>query len=321
MGVILAVKVDVDTYKGYLEGVPRLLKLFDDRDIKATFLFSFGPDNSGKAIRRIFRKGFLSKMFRTKAPSAYGFRTLLYGTLLPAPMIIDPNPEQFISAVKSGHDCGVHAWDHVKWQDNISKLSEEEIFSDFSKAIEIFKKYSGFMPRCCGAPGWQVSEASLTVQDKLSFDYCSDTRGKNGDMPFLPCFNGKMFHTLQIPSTLPTLDEVLGVNDINVSNYDSFYIDKLEEGLNVLTIHAEMEGGTLAGAVFMRFIDNCIGRGVIFKTLCEIARDYRDKITPTCEVKEGFVSGRAGKVAISTMHNAQCKMKSKYKSNALNIEH
>ena len=308
METFLAVKVDVDTFRGYLDGVPRLLKLFDDRDIKVTFLFSFGPDNSGKAIRRIFRKGFLSKMFRTKAPSAYGLKTLLYGTLLPAPMIIDPNPEQFVSAVKSGHDCGIHAWDHVKWQDNISRLSEEEIFSDFNKAAEIFKKHSGFMPRCCGAPGWQVSEASLAVQDKFNFDYCSDTRGKHGDVPFFPRLNGKTFHTLQIPSTLPTLDEILGVNDINVHNYDSFYLDMLEEGLNVLTIHAEMEGGTLAGATFERFVDNCLKRGVIFKTLSEIARDYRDRITPTCEIKEGFIPGRAGKVAISTMHNAQLSM-------------
>ena len=297
MDTYLAVKVDVDTLKGYLEGVPRLLKIFDDRDIKATFLFSFGPDNSGKAIRRIFRKGFLQKMFRTKAPSAYGLKTLMYGTLLPAPMIVDPNTGQFISAVESEHDCGIHAWDHVKWQDKIKNLSKEEIIEDFNKATEIFKKYAGFAPRCCGAPGWQVSETSLAAQDGFDFDYCSDTRGTHGNVPFLPRLRDSAFHTLQIPSTLPTLDEVIGVNDINADNFDEFFLDRLQEGLNVHTIHAEMEGGALAG-VFERFIDSCLERDVIFKTLSEVADDSRNKLTPTCEIEEGFVPGRAGKVAM-----------------------
>ena len=56
----LAVKVDVDTLRGYVEGVPRMLDIFAKHGVKASIYFSFGPDNSGKAIRRIFRKGFIS---------------------------------------------------------------------------------------------------------------------------------------------------------------------------------------------------------------------------------------------------------------------
>jgi len=56
----LAIKVDIDTLRGYREGVPQMLDLFDKHEIRASIFFSFGPDNSGKAIRRIFRKGFIS---------------------------------------------------------------------------------------------------------------------------------------------------------------------------------------------------------------------------------------------------------------------
>ena len=72
---IIALKVDVDTYAGTRDGVPRLLEIFDRFGIRATFYFSMGPDNSGKTIRRIFRKGFLAKQFRTGAPFVWG---LLY---------------------------------------------------------------------------------------------------------------------------------------------------------------------------------------------------------------------------------------------------
>ena len=96
----IAIKIDVDTKRGYDEGVPRMLDVFKQENIKATFFFSMGTDNSGKAIRRIFRKGFLTKMLRTKAPSTYGFKTMMYGTLLPAPHIVEPNPLPFLRAIK-----------------------------------------------------------------------------------------------------------------------------------------------------------------------------------------------------------------------------
>ena len=87
----VALKVDVDTRAGMAEGVPRLRRMLNDRGIPATFFITFGPDNSGKAIRRIFRPGFLSKMLRTRAVRMYGWKTMLYGTLLPPPLRL-PTP-------------------------------------------------------------------------------------------------------------------------------------------------------------------------------------------------------------------------------------
>jgi len=59
---IVALKVDVDTYAGTRDGVSNLLADMTRFGVKATFYFSMGPDNSGKALRRIFtRKGFLKK--------------------------------------------------------------------------------------------------------------------------------------------------------------------------------------------------------------------------------------------------------------------
>ena len=83
----LAIKVDVDTDRGTRIGVPNLLRLFAELEIPATFLFSLGPDNTGRAIKRIFRPGFLKKVSRSGVVSVYGFRTLLNGTLLPGPHI------------------------------------------------------------------------------------------------------------------------------------------------------------------------------------------------------------------------------------------
>ena len=61
----LAIKIDVDTFRGTREGVPRLVDLLKKHGAGATFLFSLGPDHTGRALRRVFRPGFFSKVART----------------------------------------------------------------------------------------------------------------------------------------------------------------------------------------------------------------------------------------------------------------
>ncbi|EQD28662.1 polysaccharide deacetylase protein, partial [mine drainage metagenome] len=84
---LLALKVDVDTLRGTRTGVPALVELLRAEQAQATFLFSLGPDHTGRALKRVFRPGFLGKVKRTSVLEHYGLRTLLYGTLLPGPDI------------------------------------------------------------------------------------------------------------------------------------------------------------------------------------------------------------------------------------------
>ena len=293
----LAIKLDVDTLRGYLQGVPRLLdlcasrKTADGAGLKMSVFFSFGPDNSGKAIRRIFRKGFLTKMFRTKAPSTYGWRTLLYGTLLPAPLIVPSEPGIFGRACGEGHDCGVHAWDHVFVQDKLPSIDAALFRKMYERAAELFEKISGRKPVSYAAPGWQVSSASLSVLDDLGLRYASDARGRS---PFIPAFRGKKFKTPQIPTTLPTMDEVLGLPGINDETLPDLWMDGLSSEWNVLTIHAEMEGISKL-EVLAKFLDKAEAASVNFVTLSEIAN--RAEIPPG-EIISGTLPGRAGTVAV-----------------------
>ena len=115
----LALKVDVDTLRGTLEGVPPLVSMLQRHGVNATFLFSLGPDNTGRALRRIFRPGFLAKALRTSVGANYGLKTLSYGVLWPGPQI-GRRAESVLRAVRdAGFEVGVHCHDHVLWQDNV----------------------------------------------------------------------------------------------------------------------------------------------------------------------------------------------------------
>ena len=148
----LAIKVDVDTDRGTRIGVPNLLALFDEFSVKATFLFSLGPDNTGRAIKRIFRPGFLSKVSRTSVVSTYGIRTLMNGVLLPGPHVGRRNAGIMREARDRGHEVGIHCYDHIRWQDGLARMSRAEVAEEFGKARAEFERIFGEPARTAGSP-------------------------------------------------------------------------------------------------------------------------------------------------------------------------
>lgn len=292
---ILALKIDVDTYAGTRDGVPRLLDILASFGVKATFYFSMGPDNSGKAIRRIFTcKGFLKKMLRTRAPSIYGLKTVLYGTILPPPGIASSFPDILRRAEDQGHEVGIHCWDHVKWHDKLPRMSKDEVRSELSSAEALFSDILGRRAETTAAPGWTVSEESLEIQDSMKLRYCSDSRGYS---PFFPVLNGRRFTTLQVPTTFPTMDELIGTKGLSAGNINDRYLSLVRPGLNVHTIHAELEGMQFSG-VFVDLLQRLEKEGTSFITLSQAAEAALETGPAHCGISMGAIPGRAGLVAL-----------------------
>ena len=287
----LALKIDVDTYRGTLQGVPRLVEILRRQRAGASFLFSLGPDHTGRAIKRALRPGFMKKVQRTSVVAHYGIKTLMYGTLLPAPLIVPSAPDIFKRAFAEGHDCGVHAWDHVYVQDELAKISRSEFKALFEKAASMFEKLSGARPTSYAAPGWQLSADTLSVQQELGLEFCSDVRGF---APFLPVFKGVRYAPVQVPTTLPTMDEIYGLPGVDDATLPQKWLDGMTNEWNVVTVHAEMEGMSKLG-VLERFLTMNEEQGTSFFTL----RDYaRISQAQPCVIKMGYLTGRAGKLAV-----------------------
>jgi peptidoglycan/xylan/chitin deacetylase (PgdA/CDA1 family) len=255
---ILGLKIDVDTYQGMRLGVPRLLSLLRENDLRATFYLSIGPDASGRAVLQILKNPrFLKKMVRTRAASLYGFRTALYGTLLPSPKIALSFPELVRRILTEGHEAQFHAWDHRRWQDELTIRPEGWIRDWFSRGIDGFEALTGRKPTSFGAPAWLIDDRVLSIVRDLRFDYLSCTRAK---APFIHEGTG----LIEIPSDLPCFEET------GIEEGEQKILARLAEGgIHVLPVHAEVEGG-LMSENFVRLIHAAKKLDYRLLPLCDI---------------------------------------------------
>lgn len=294
---LLAIKVDVDTDRGTRIGVPNLVRLFDEFGIHATFFFSLGPDNTGRAIKRIFRRGFLTKVRRTGVVGIYGARTLLNGLLLPGPHIGRRN-EDFMRAVRDhGHEVGIHGFDHIRWQDGLMSMTEAQVREEFGKARKEFERIFREPAGTAGAAGWQANGFSLGAYDDAGLLYASDSRGTHA---FFPRVNDRVYKTLQIPTTLPTMDELLGrpeyPEDAMVEHYLSLLTAKPP---NILTIHAEIEGMKKID-LFRKFLEQAARRSIRYTRMRDLAGELlkNPSVIPICRLTTGTVDGRSGTLVV-----------------------
>ncbi|KAF0159789.1 MAG: hypothetical protein FD159_287 [Syntrophaceae bacterium] len=283
---MLGLKIDVDTYWGMKNGVPRLLRVLKDFQVRGTFFLSIGPDNSGRAALQLIKNPlFLKKMLRTKAASLYGWKTALYGTLLPAPMIALSFPELVNQIMAEGHDVQFHAWDHRRWQDELPKKSAKWIERWFEAGIGGFEKLTGRKPTAFGAPSWLIDDRVLNIIQKYHFEYLSCTRAK---APFIH----EELNILEIPSDLPCFEEVDPQKDVSII---SSLIN--DGGNHVLPVHAEVEGGIYEDK-FREVLRNALTIGINVVGLDHMKADLDAYLIPKRKYKMDLLSGRHSPCAV-----------------------
>ena len=293
----IALKVDVDTLRGTLEGVPALAGLLERLDLPATFYFSVGPDHTGRALKRVFRRGFLGKVRRTSVASHYGLRTLLYGTVLPGPHIGARAGAAMRAVRDAGFEVGVHCHDHIRWQDGVAQADAAWTRRELTRAVDAFASVFGERPRSHAAAGWQLNRHALALEEELGFVFASDTRGPG---PFLPSMDGTDGRCMQLPTTLPTFDELIGVagRDPSGAAEEVRRLTRADPPRDhVFTLHAELEGGKLLPQ-FEWLVRRWQEDGCEIVAMRDLAAGVDVRALPRHEVRMGAVEGRSGVLAV-----------------------
>ncbi len=259
-------RIDVDTLRGTRQGVPNLLKILARENIKASFFFSVGPDNMGRHLWRLLRPAFIMKMLRTKAASLYGWDILLRGTFWPGPLIGKHCVDVIRETETSGHEIGLHAWDHQRWQSKIDNFTTDLLHTQIKRGYDYLTETLQQPPTGFAAPAWRITDDGLKTLSRFPFSFVSDCRGSSIFRPQnKDTKTAKALH-IEIPTTLPTYDEIIG-QQCDHDNYNNYLLDLIKpDQLNVLTIHAEVEG-IFCHKLFSDFLAQARSRNITLKPL------------------------------------------------------
>ena len=309
---LLVLKIDVDTFRGTMEGVPNLVRLLRRHQAQASFLFSLGPDHTGWALRRAFRPGFFSKVSRTSVVEHYGLKTLAYGVLLPAPDIGKRCAAGMRAVQQAGFECGVHTWDHVVWQDQVRQRNAPWTTAAMQRSWQRFSEIFGDAPHTHGAAGWQMNPHAFAALDAFGIDYASDSRealAQDGTLlradagPYRLECNGAPLRCIQMPTTLPTLDELLGRNIggkmITTDTAADFLLDLTATPRDhVYTLHAELEGQKLA-PIFDKLLSGWRAQGYTLASMQQQHQSLEAAQLPVRALRWGELPGRSGELVIA----------------------
>jgi peptidoglycan/xylan/chitin deacetylase (PgdA/CDA1 family) len=295
--VKLAIKIDVDSLRSTTIVVPRLTALLEANAAGATFLFSVGPDRSGRHIDRMFRRGMPGRLWRTRAVRDFDMSGILYGSVIPAPDIGDRCASTMRAVREGGFETGVRAFDQIGWQQHIARRDSQWIGRQMSMARSRYEHIFAEAPRVHGAAGWQMNRNAYRLTQRLDFAYSSDTRGSH---PFIPVFQAEVISCPQLPTTLPTLDELIGRDGVNRSNIVQHVLGLTQEPRSwghVFTASAAFEGLKLLPE-FEQLLQGWRQQGYDIVSLHDYVASFDTRHLPFHEVSTGTVAGRPGTVAL-----------------------
>ena len=205
---------------------------------------------------------------------------------------------------RRGFEVGVHTFDHVRWQDGVARAGEAWTRREITRACEGFREVFGHGPLVHGAAGWQVNGYVPALEAELGFRYASDSRGSGPFIPVVPAVpeaaEAAALPVPQLPTTLPTLDELIGRPDLQGADPVDHLLgltEDMPERDQVFTLHAELEGGKLLPA-FERLLRGWQRRG---RQLTDLGRYFAGLdvgALPRCRIVTGTVPGRSGTLAL-----------------------
>jgi peptidoglycan/xylan/chitin deacetylase (PgdA/CDA1 family) len=170
----LGLKIDVATYRGAREALPKLLEILERHRARATFFLALGPD-------------------RRLAPG------------LPGREIGARCAPLFRGLRDAGHEVAIQAYDPVRWSRGIAQADAAWTARALDEACAAYLRLFGTPPHAHAATDWQMNRHAWRLTQRLGFRYGSDTRGR---CPFMPVRHAEVIACPQLPTTLPTLAEI-----------------------------------------------------------------------------------------------------------------
>lgn len=285
----VALRIEVRSQRGLREGVPNLMRLFSEFQVRASFFFALGRDLSGRSPLQTWRQ--------RQGP---GLAAMAYGTLLPSPGLREPAARQMALARSDGHEVGLLGLSPLHWSRRLAHADDGWTRQQCEQLWDAYLACEGPVPVPLATPGWQVNPTLLTALSDQRFRFSSITRGK---LPYLPQLQGVRSAIPEVPTTLPTVDELLrrpGVSTDNVHQYLYAESQHVLPAGHVFAASAEQEGlGRLA--LMEKLLVMWKGYDGSVRALGDLLNEIDLATLPRHRIGWGTVEGGQGHVAMQSL--------------------
>ncbi len=162
---MVKISIHVDGYYGLIEGVPRLLNLFEKMDIKTTFFVNMGKESSIFEILRYLLKN-KREFKKTKRVVKRYSKIQMLSTILLNRKLGHGHKKILREIEKKGHEVEPHCWNHLEWSKNFNRF-------DYGKQIKNIKRSFweclGRFPKSFVPPTWKLNKKIITELEKQGF--------------------------------------------------------------------------------------------------------------------------------------------------------
>lgn len=241
--MLLAIRIEVDSLAATRDNLPPLVEALQACGAGASFFINMGPDRAGKAVSKLFDIGSSKaqiKLNRSLA-RAHGWARL-YGSLLPSPEIGKQAGDALRALQEAGFELGLLSWDRVQWAQQIAQADEAWVERHLHCASQAFEKLFGQPAKGLALPGWQANRAAFRLAQRMGFDYMSASRGS---LPHRAVLDGEPVSLTQLPTTLPTLAELISRPGEEGSAVDALLArsERLPLTGQVFSLHLQRDAG------------------------------------------------------------------------------
>ena len=201
----------------------------------------------------------------------------------------------------AGHEVGIHTWDHVLWQDYVARKDAAWTRRQMALAYQRFDSIFGAPPITHGAAGWQMNEAALAQLDDWHMRYASDGRIRGEQVgPYrVALSDGRKLDCVQLPTTLPTFDELIGVDGMDAMAAAHALLRQTVKPArdHVFTLHSELEGAKLKPA-FEALLSGWRQQGYLLGSVGEQFGRLDPAKLPWRRFGYGGIPGRSGELML-----------------------
>jgi hypothetical protein len=285
----VALRVEVRTLRGLQQGVPNLLRLFGDYQVRASFFFALGRDLSGRSPFSAWRDR-----------ADLGLSRLAYGTLMVGPSLASAADAPMAQARDKGHEVGLLGLSPQSWARRLAYAEADWVEHQCARLWERFAASGLEAPCSFATPDWQVHPRLFRELTPTRYRYSTLTRGK---LPYFPMLQGVRSPIPEIPTTLPTVDELLrrpGVAMDKVHEHLYTQSQRLRPAGHVFAASAEREGLSRLG-LMEKMLVMWKAQGGSVHALGDLLREIDPATLPHHQIGWSTVADGAAPVAMQSL--------------------